>query len=279
LHGVYRFGDDNRDQVRLSLTRSYRAPSLNNLVALPTVSKVYPVDGANTPTSPDKVGNPELKPELAWGLDAAIEHYLDQGGILSASVFHRSIDNLMRSSTTLQDVAWSPVPRWVTEPQNIGHASAYGIELEAKFRVAEFLPDLPLPLDVRLNYSRFWSAVDQIQGPNNRLDQQPKQTANVGADYRFTALPLTIGGNLNWTPSYAVQQSPTQVYTQGIKQVFDAYALWRFSPAVQLRIAAANLLHRDYFTGNEVDADGTDQLAEVDARTYIAWTARLEIRF
>jgi outer membrane receptor for ferrienterochelin and colicins len=279
LHTVYRFSEENRDQVRLSLTRSYRAPTLANLIARPTLSTLYPADGTNSPTSPDKVGNPELRPELAWGLDAAFEHYLDQGGILSASVFHRSIDDLIRSSTSLQTVSWSPAQRWVNEPQNIGHASAYGVELEAKFRVAELFDGLLLPLDLRLNYSRFWSAVDAIPGPNNRLDQQPKQTANIGMDYRLRSLPLTLGGNLNWTPAYAVQQSPTQVYLQGLKQVFDCYALWRFSPAVQLRLAAANLLHRDYLTGNEVIADGTDQLADVVARTYIAYTARLEIKF
>jgi iron complex outermembrane receptor protein len=278
LHSLWKLSPDSPDQVRFSLTRSYRQPTLNNLVARPTLSTLYPADGPNSPTSPDKIGNPELKPELAWGLDAAFEHYLEQGGIVSASVFHRSIDDLMRASTTLQSVSWSPVPRWVTETSNVGHASASGIELEAKFRLAELIAGAP-PLDVRTNYSRFWSDVQDIIGPNNRLDQQPKQTANLGLDYRARAVPLTIGGNLNWTPAYLVQQSDTQIYYQGLKSVLDCYALWRFNPAVQLRLAIANLLHRDYITGNTVSSDVTDQTANVLARTYVAWTARLEVKF
>jgi len=277
LHSLWRLSQDDRDQVRLSLTRSYRSPTLNNLVARPILSPLYPVSGPNSLTSPDRIGNPELKPELAWGLDAGFEHYLGEGGVLAASAFDRSIDDLMRSSARLETVSWSPAPRWVTQPQNIGHANARGIELEAKFRMAEVMNGAPA-LDLHANYSRFWSDVENIIGPNNRLDQQPKQTANVGLEYRPGWLPLTLGGNLNWTPGYAVQQSDTQLYLQGLKQVFDCYALWKFSPSVQLRAAASNMTRRDYETANAVTGP-TDETADVVTRTFVAWTTRLEIKF
>jgi outer membrane receptor for ferrienterochelin and colicins len=278
LHSLWRLSEEDQDQIRLSLTRSYRSPTFNNLIARPILSTLYPVTGPNSLTSPDRIGNPELKPELAWGLDAGFEHYLGQGGVLAISVFDRSIDDLMRSSTRLETVGWSPVPRWVVQPQNVGHANARGIELEAKFRMEELMSDAP-PLDVRTNYSRFWSEVDSIIGPNNRLDQQPKQTANVGFDYRARAAPLTVGGNLNWTPAYVVQQSDTQIYRQGLKEVFDCYALWKFNAAVQLRVAGSNLLRRNYQTANAVSSDSVDQTADVVTRTFVAWTARLEIKF
>ena len=43
------------------------------------------------------MGNPNLKPELATGLDVAWETYLSGGGMVSASVFHRRITNLIRT--------------------------------------------------------------------------------------------------------------------------------------------------------------------------------------
>jgi iron complex outermembrane receptor protein len=276
LHSLWRLSEEDRDQIRLSLTRSYRSPTLNNLVARPILSPLYPVSGANSLTSPDRIGNPELKPELAWGLDAAFEHYLGEGGIVSASAFDRSIDDLMRSSTRLEAVNWSPVPRWVSQTQNVGHANARGIELEAKFRLTELVSGAPV-LDLRTNYSRFWSDVKNIIGPNNRLDQQPKQTANLGLEYRPRHLPLTLGGNLNWTPAYEVQQSNSQLYRQELKQVFDCYALWKFSPAVQLRVAASNMLRRDYETANTATGS-MDETADVVTRTFVAWTTRLEIK-
>ena len=53
LHSVWRFTEESKDQIRLGLTRSYRSPTLANLVSVPTLSSNYPAAGANTATSPD----------------------------------------------------------------------------------------------------------------------------------------------------------------------------------------------------------------------------------
>ena len=76
LHAVWKPDPASRDQVRMSLTRSYKSPTLQNLVARPSLSSRYPASGANTATSPDRAGNPDLRPELATGLDIAFERYL-----------------------------------------------------------------------------------------------------------------------------------------------------------------------------------------------------------
>ncbi|HET7775263.1 MAG TPA: TonB-dependent receptor, partial [Azospira sp.] len=278
FHSVWRFTEESKDQVRLGLTRSYKAPTLNQLVPRPTLSSTYPASGANTVNKADSVGNPELKPELAWGLDLAFEHYLAEGGILSASLFQRNIDNLIRNVTSLQSVSWSPVQRWVTAPQNIGRATTRGIELEAKFRLSEVMAEAP-PLDVRANISRFWSEVEGVAGPNNRLDQQPTYSANLGLDYRLRSLPLTVGGNLNWTPAYTVQQSNTQTYSQSLKRVYDVYALWRLHPDTQIRFSAANLLQADYDTGATYLTGTAEQSVQTSTRTYRIVSARVEIKF
>jgi iron complex outermembrane receptor protein len=280
LQSLWKLGSEERDhpdQLRLALARTYRAPTLGNLIARPTLSTAYPVSGPNSPISPDKIGNPQLRPEIAWGLDAAWEHYLDQGGILSASAFDRRIEDLMRTSTQLEAVSYSPVQRWVSAPQNVGAASTHGIELEAKFQLAEILRHAP-PLELRTNYSRFWSTVSQIIGPNNRLDQQPRQTANLGFDYHAAGAPLTVGANYNWTPAYLVQQADNQIYGQGIKPVVDAYALWVFSPRTRLRFSIANALHRNYETTNTLLTPGGSEEADAEAQTYLACSLRLEMR-
>lgn len=278
FHSVWRFSKESKDQVRLGLTRSYRSPTLANLVAVPTLTTNYAATGVNTVTSPDSVGNPNLKPELAWGLDIAYEHYFSAGGLLSASIFRRSIEDLIRNITSLQTVSWSPQQRWLSTPQNIGRASTRGVELEAKFRLDALMVDAP-KLNLRANYSRFWSNVENVPGPNNRLDQQPRQTVNLGIDYRLRVLPLTLGGNINWTPAFVVQQTEAQLYYQGVKRAFDVYALWKFDPNIQLRVSASNLLHADYETANREIFSGTDQKAETVKKTFPALVARLEIKF
>lgn len=278
FHSVWRFSEEAKDQVRLSLTRSYRPPTLQNLVARPTLASGYPADGPNSATRPDSQGNPNLKPELAWGLETAYEHYLPQGGMFSVNVFYRRIDNLIRTLTQLQSVSWSSTPRWVAQPQNIGTATAAGLELEWKFRLNELLADAP-PLEMRANASRFWSQVQGVPGPDNRLASQPKATGNIGADYRFRVVPLTVGGSINLTPAYEVRDSASQYSGQGRKRVIDAYGLWRFNMDTQLRLSFSNLAPHDYQTLARDLVPGLDQTARTDARTYLNWNLRLETKF
>ena len=280
LHAVWKPEPESRDQVRFSLTRSYRSPTLQNLIGRPSINNRYPAPGPNTPTQPDRAGNPALKPELATGLDIAVERYLSGGGLLSANVFHRQIRNYMRSQTMLEDVAWSPgQPRYVSRPQNIGAAITQGLELEAKFRLSELIADAPR-LDVRANASLFRSRVKAVPGPDNRLDQQPGYTANLGADYRVPGWPLSLGGNLNWTPAYDTRVSEIQTAYQGRKLVIDAYGLWVIGPTVQLRLTASNPAPRDYLTGGSVDDLGANlrETSSTTAPTYLNLQLRLEIK-
>jgi iron complex outermembrane receptor protein len=133
-------------------------------------------------------------------------------------------------------------------------------------------------MDLRVNYSRFWSSVDGIPGPDNRIDGQAKQTANMGADYRFKKMPLTLGGSYNWTPDVVTQTSLTERNSTGAKRQFDAYGLWKFSPNTQLRIAANNMRHDDYLSGRVAMTETGFESASSSSRTYTTWSARLEMK-
>ncbi|MBC3930486.1 TonB-dependent receptor plug domain-containing protein [Undibacterium curvum] len=268
LHGVWRI-PDSKDQIRLGLTSTYRAPALNDLIAIPSISN------QNSATRPDRTGNPNLKPELSKGIDLAFEHYLSRAGIVSLNLFVRSIDDLIRRRTVLVDNGSGA--RWVSSPVNVGHAITKGMEFDTKFQLQEFLPEGPA-IDFRANYSRFWSSVDDILGPNNRLDQQPKQTANLGLDYRLAGLPLTLGGSINWTPAYEIQSSATQIVETGKKRQFDAYALWKWSPNLQMRLSANNLSPADSYSANTVTTGGIYRNDKTLATTYTTWTLRLEMK-
>ena len=250
LHAVWRPDLAVKDQWRLSLTRSYRAPSLGNLIARPTLNTTYP-SGSNTVLQPDTAGNPKLLPELAVGVDLAFEHYLPKGGLLSANVFVRQISNTMRSQTALETVSWSDVQRWVSRMQNVGNATSQGLELEAKLRLSEWLPQAPA-VDLRTNLSLFRSSVDGVPGPYNRIDQQPDGTANLGADYAVRGWPLRLSSNLAYTPGYTTQVNATDQVFQSDKLVADASVLWIWSPRAQLRLSASNLTARNYLSGTRL---------------------------
>lgn len=253
LHAVWKFDEQGRDQIRVSLTRSYRSPDLQNLIARPTLNSRFPGRGPNEELHPDRAGNPGLKPELASGLDIALERYLPGNGMLSANLFYRHIKDLMRSQTVLETVSWADSQRWVARLQNIGDAITQGVELEAKFRASEIWPQAPR-VDVRANLSLFNSRVEGIPAPDNRLSQQPDGSANLGADYRLRDWPLSLGGNLNWTPGYTTRLSDDQRVIQGAKLVVDAFVLWAIDPTSQLRISLGNLAARNYVTTNALDS-------------------------
>jgi iron complex outermembrane receptor protein len=273
LHAVWKPTPESRDQLRFSLTRSYRSPSLQNLIGRPRVNNRYPIDETNTRTQPDSAGNPALKPELATGIDIAAERYLPGSGVLSASVFYRQIKDLMRGVTTLENVSWSSQPRWVSRPRNFGDATTQGLELEAKFRVSDLVADAPR-IDLRANAGVYRSRVKSVPDPDNRLDQQPGYTANVGADYRVPGVPLTLGGNLNWTPGYNTRLAEFQTAYQGKKLGVDAYGLWAFNPALQLRVTGSNLAALDYVTGSALGSE----VSMTTAPSYINLQLRLEIK-
>lgn len=269
LHGVWRIPKHDKDQVRASVTRSYKAPALNDLIAVPTISTY------NDATRPDRTGNPNLKPELATGIDVAYEHYVGKSGIVSASAFARNIDDLQRRTTVLAQTAGGP--RWVSAPVNIGKARTRGIELEAKFPLTDVVAGAP-NVDVRSNYSRYWSNVDGIPGPDNRLDQQPKQSANVGADWRLKGLPLTVGGSWNWTPATLVRTTVNETAYTGTKRQFDVYGLVKLNAGAQLRLSANNLDARVYDGARSVDTGTLVQSAATATRTYTTFGIRYEMK-
>lgn len=282
LHAVWKFDSPYRDQLRASLTRSYRSPGLQDLIARPRISGMFPGRGPNDELHPDRGGNPELKPELASGLDIAMERFLPGSGMLSANLFYRHISNLMRSQTTLETVSWADSPRWVARLQNIGDAITQGLELEAKFRASDLWPEAPR-IDVRSNISLFTSRVQGVPAPDNRLSQQPNGTANLGADYRLRDLPLSFGGNLNWTPGYTTRLSDDQRVVQSAKLVLDAFVLWTLGPASQLRLSLGNLAARDYVTSNRLDSSNAaaQALRESVTNTAPSWRSlqlRLELK-
>jgi iron complex outermembrane receptor protein len=277
LHAVYKPNPRGRDQLRMSLTRSYKSPDLGNLIARPTVNSRYPVSGPNTPTAPDRAGNPDLRPELAIGLDVAVERYLEAGGLVSANLFHRRITDLMRSVTSLETVSWSPVPRYVSRTQNIGNAITQGLELEARFRLDQLVKGAA-PVELRGNLSLFRSRVEGVPGPDNRLDSQAKATANIGADYRIRGTKLTLGSNVNWVPGYRTQLSAEQVTTVSTKRVWDAFGLWTFNPAVGLRVLASNLAPQDFVGTNAIQLDSLRESTRTLNPGSTNWQVRLELK-
>ena len=210
----------------------------------------------NSATEPDYQGNPALEPELAWGIDAAWEHYWAEGAMFSASTSLRRIGNFTVSSVYFDGV------HWIYTPVNADRAVLRSIELEAKFPLKALFKGA-LAIDLRANVSRNWSEVESVPGPDNRMEQQTPLSANVGIDYKAGA--LTTGGNLAHRSGGYVRLAENRGAYRHARTDLETYALWKFNPKVQLRVAASNLLGED--NGFEISYE--DPVAGLEKR---GWT-------
>lgn len=297
-HLNHRLGDSGRDLLRASLSRSFRAPEPGQLVARYSLNANQGRGLANTPIDADRSGNPALRPELATGLDIALETYFGAGGVASVSLFHRRIGGLIRQQLTLQPVpeaAFGPSaatmpPRWVSRPVNLGDARSTGVELELKGRAVELLPAAWAPdpgWSLRASLGVYRSSVAGIDGPDNRLESQQPWSATLGVDRVIAPAtsgvlrwPLTLGASLAATPGYSTRQAPTQLLWSGRTRALDAYALLVFGPGLSLRLSAANLLVPDAASRTEV-AESADFAAVAASRrqTLRSFNASLVMKF
>ncbi len=264
LQSLWKIPGANGSQVRLGVSKTYKAPELRNLVPNHFYTSV------NDELTPDYVGNPRLKPELALGLDAAYEYYWAPGAMLSLSVTSRSIDNLIQNEIRREG------KRWVSAATNKGKAEVRAFELEIKFPMKAVIKDAPA-LDVRASASRNWSKVSTIPGPDNHLDRQPRWSANLGADYKRGV--VSVGATLALVGAATTRKSGSETRYVSARRELEAYGLYRVNAQEQLRVTMRGLLRTDSIaSARYLDAKGS--LENVDASEgLIGWRLQYEVKF
>lgn len=228
---LYKIPERPNQQVRFAFSRTYKAVNSWDLVH----RHYYSTN--NSPTAPDSLPNPNLKPELATGFDLGYEHFVDGGGVLSVNFFLRKINGITRNILLYQDNLWALMP------MNTGHATTRGLELEAKFPLRLWVQDAPA-IDFRANAGFNRSSIDTIPGPNNRLDAQVPARINLGLDYKPQEMPLTLGSSFSFQSAGWVRTSANQLNWGSANRSLEAYALWKFDTMSNLRLSASNLIHQ-----------------------------------
>lgn len=218
------------DQVRFAVTRTYKAPELSNLLPRRQVWE------NNSATEADFQGNPDQKPELAWGFDASYEHYWAENAMVSLGTSLRRIEDYTSNRIYFDGY------RWIFTPVNDGRAEVRSLELETKFPLKSLFAQAP-EIDVRAGVVRHWSRVESVPGPDNRLERQTPLSANVGLDYK--AGRLALGGSAAFTRNGLVRVTANRTYYSEARTDLEAYAAWSFDPKRKLRVSLSNLLHEN----------------------------------
>ena len=257
--------DESVDQVRVALARTYKAPSARDLV--PRTWRV----GNNAATNPDFQGNPELKPELSWGLDVSYEHHLAEEGMLGVNAYLRRIRDVRLTRVLLVGT------NWIERPENVGDARVAGLELEARFNLKALQPGAP-NLDLRASLGRNVSRVDGVPGPGNRLAAQPTLSAGLGFDWRPAGTSWAVGSSFAYERGGLSHTSEARSITTPAKRTLDGYLAWRIDPSRRLRFTFRNLLAPDELTGSRY-ADSTFVLGQSGTvRTVRSASMQFELR-
>ncbi|MEY4296107.1 MAG: hypothetical protein RLY82_1795 [Pseudomonadota bacterium] len=119
IHARTPIGEDM--QWRFNAARVTRNPNVWDLL-----NRSTPSQGSNTISNPDSAGNPSLRPEVANTFDTGIESKLGNSGQMGAGVFVRQLSDVIANTTTLS------AGRWVSQNNNVGSATVWGVEADAK---------------------------------------------------------------------------------------------------------------------------------------------------
>jgi outer membrane receptor for ferrienterochelin and colicins len=209
-------------QLRGNLARTRRLPALTD-----TLDRVVPSWGGNSPTRPDSIGNPLLRPESTLSLDAGIERRLARGGQGGLNVFVRRIDDLI--VRRVSEVGG----RWQQRPENLGDALVWGLEGDLR---------TPLPVagaggwNLSATASLLASRIDDGAGGSRRIPGQAHYLANVSvsrpmprAEGMFGGAALILRGaaDLSADPASAGREHARASVEFHVGRVIRGLGFWR----------------------------------------------------
>jgi len=111
--------------------------AITKTIARPGFADISPRVSINRDDEEVELGNPQLDPYESLNFDLSFERYIGDSGILSAGIFHKSIDGYIVDVWTSDDAAFPGYD--VTRPVNGDDAEVTGVELSWQQKL-DFLP-------------------------------------------------------------------------------------------------------------------------------------------
>jgi len=219
---------NENDRIILSGARTVRRPNFDQL---------SPATLEEERGDSDFVGNPNLEPETAWGVDAGVEHRIGTRGVIGLNAFYRSISDLIEDTNTGRTGS-AGAGTFVYTVDNVGDGEVYGVEF-----------DLSTPLDfigmdttgVFLNASWLDSSIDDFMG-DRRFNSQSDYVLNFGFTQDIPSWNAAFGATYRKQGeaySRVIAEEVTTRYGADL-EVFVEKQLW--SNTV-LRLTGSNLLN------------------------------------
>lgn len=259
------------DRINFSVAKTVKRPNFNELI--PAL-----LDGEFGDN--DYIGNPQLEPETANGLDIGFEHRLGKKGVVGLNFFYRDVKNLIEIVNTgepseeMQDtweemiedgdavdladaMAQEPAESWLYTSDNVGDGKVWGFEFDLSTPLSAFGLD---NTGVFLNYSWVDSKVDDFMG-ERRFNDQAKSTFNIGFIQDLPSLAASFGMTYRKQgDAYARLLGEEAIIRYGDE--LDVFVEKRFGDSFSVRLSANNLLDAskdEFFDKFNTEADQIDR--------------------
>ena len=175
----FRYNVSENGRISASIARSLRRPEFDFL----TPALIEKELGDN-----DQLGNPELKPESAWGMDLGYEYRLGKSGVVGINLFYRKVNDLIEIANTGQEGSEGE-GTFVLQPRNTGDGNVKGVELDLSTPLGAFsMPNT----GVFLNYSWLDSEVTDFFG-TRKFNDQSDYVYNIGFIQDLPELKAAFG--------------------------------------------------------------------------------------
>ncbi|OGT56500.1 MAG: TonB-dependent receptor [Gammaproteobacteria bacterium RIFCSPHIGHO2_12_FULL_63_22] len=226
--GHLRWNLDDNSRLTASIARTMRRPNFDQVSPALLLAEL----GDN-----DLLGNPDLKPEDAWGVDLGWERRLGRRGVVGLNFFYRDIKDLIEIVNTGEE-GDEGEDTFVLQPRNAGDGQVWGAEFDLS------TPLSALGLDntgVFLNYSWLDSEIEDVFG-TRRFNDQSGHVLNVGFIQELPELAASFG------VTYREQGDAFgRIVGEEVRTTYDgdleAYVEKRFGTQWTLRFTGSNLLN------------------------------------
>lgn len=233
------------DRILASAARTVRYPSFAFLSPATLEEEL----GEN-----DFDGNPDLKPETAWGFDLGYERRIGTTGIAGVNVFYRDVRDLIEIYNTGAPGSIGEPGRFVYSARNTGEGQVWGVEFDVSAPLSFVGMD---NTGVFLNYSLLESDVDDEFG-SRAFNSQAESVLNVGFIQDLPAWNSSFGVTYRKqgdAESRIVGEEVTTSYGADL----EAFVEHRIGERFTVRLTGSNLLDESKDEAFNKFLDAADQ--------------------
>ncbi|MFZ3052096.1 MAG: TonB-dependent receptor [Sulfuricurvum sp.] len=251
LHALFQVTP--KDNIRASVAKTVRLPRLSQLSA----STNSTLD-ENSINRPDVIGNPNLTEEKAVSYELRYEHFFEDKGMASIGGFYRTINDKIENAIRFNTLSG----RYEQTPENAGEGSLWGLELELKKSLKEYVEGFGLFANASLQDS---SLTNTLTGVKREILQTPNFTCNLGFDHTLKESEITYGAAYRYVDGYDDPQEYFISQSQKGYGTLDFYVNKRLDKTFKLQFNVKNITASTVETTSRLyDSAGAITQTQVD---------------